>query len=99
FVESTFNPISQAKHLNFEILMDDNLPDVMETDSQRLNQILKNLLSNSFKFTEKGSVKLHIYKADNNWKTKNSSLENAEAVVAFEISDTGIGISKEKQNI
>ncbi|WP_082577761.1 HAMP domain-containing protein [Flavobacterium sp. Root186] len=99
FVESTFNPISQAKHLHFEIMMDDNLPEVMETDSQRLNQILKNLLSNSFKFTEKGGVRLNIYKADNNWKTKNASLENAEAVVAFEISDTGIGISKEKQNI
>ncbi|WP_291148051.1 hybrid sensor histidine kinase/response regulator [Flavobacterium sp. UBA7680] len=99
FVESTFNPISQAKHLNFEIMMDRNLPEVMETDSQRLNQILKNLLSNSFKFTEKGGVRLNIYKADNNWKTKNASLENAEAVVAFEISDTGIGISKEKQNI
>ncbi|WP_426485366.1 HAMP domain-containing protein [Flavobacterium sp. 2] len=99
FVESTFNPISQAKHLDFEILMDDNLPELMETDSQRLNQILKNLLSNSFKFTEKGQVRLSIYKADNNWKTKNNNLENAEAVVAFEISDTGIGISKEKQNI
>ncbi len=99
FVESTFNPISQAKHLNFEIMMDHHLPEVMETDSQRLNQILKNLLSNSFKFTEKGGVRLNIYKADNNWKTKNASLENAEAVVAFEISDTGIGISKEKQNI
>ncbi|MFD1602211.1 HAMP domain-containing protein [Flavobacterium artemisiae] len=99
FVASTFNPISEAKHLNFEILMDQNLPDAMETDSQRLNQILKNLLSNSFKFTEKGGVKLNIYKAQNNWKTKNSSLESAEAVVAFEISDTGIGISKEKQNI
>ncbi|SHH65878.1 hybrid sensor histidine kinase/response regulator [Flavobacterium defluvii] len=99
FVESTFNPISQAKHLHFEIMMDENLPEAMETDSQRLNQILKNLLSNSFKFTEKGEVKLNIYKADNNWKTKNLSLENAEAVVAFEISDTGIGISKEKQNI
>ncbi|WPO78308.1 HAMP domain-containing protein [Flavobacterium sp. KACC 22761] len=99
FVESTFNPISQAKHLDFEILMDDNLPELMETDSQRLNQILKNLLSNSFKFTEKGQVRLNIYKADNNWKTKNINLENAEAVVAFEISDTGIGISKEKQNI
>ncbi|QSW88420.1 HAMP domain-containing protein [Flavobacterium endoglycinae] len=99
FVESTFNPISQAKHLHFEIKMDESLPEVMETDSQRLNQILKNLLSNSFKFTEKGSVKLHIYKADRNWKTRSTSLDNAEAVVAFEISDTGIGISKEKQNI
>jgi HAMP domain-containing protein/signal transduction histidine kinase/CheY-like chemotaxis protein len=99
FVESTFNPISEAKHLKFNISMDDSLPEMMETDSQRLNQILKNLLSNSFKFTEKGEVQLKIYRANNNWKTKNLRLDNADAVVAFEISDTGIGISKEKQNI
>ncbi|MEL1253423.1 HAMP domain-containing protein [Flavobacterium sp. DGU38] len=99
FVESTFNPISEAKHLRFKISMDEDLPELIETDSQRLNQILKNLLSNSFKFTEKGEVQLKIYKADNNWKISNPSLEKAEAVVAFEISDTGIGISKEKQNI
>jgi HAMP domain-containing protein/signal transduction histidine kinase/CheY-like chemotaxis protein len=99
FVESTFNPISAAKHLRFKIEMDESLPELMETDSQRLNQILKNLLSNSFKFTEKGEVSFKIYKANNNWKTKNTNLEMAEAVVAFEISDTGIGISKEKQNI
>jgi HAMP domain-containing protein/CheY-like chemotaxis protein/signal transduction histidine kinase len=99
FVESTFNPISEAKHLRFNIEMDDYLPEVIETDSQRLNQILKNLLSNSFKFTEKGEVNLKIYKAYANWKTKNVSLDTAETVIAFEISDTGIGISKEKQNI
>ncbi len=99
FVESTFNPISEAKHLRFKIDMDDNLPELIETDSQRLNQILKNLLSNSFKFTEKGEVGLKIYRANSNWKTKNISLDTAETVIAFEISDTGIGISKEKQNI
>ncbi|HEX8270565.1 MAG TPA: HAMP domain-containing protein [Flavobacterium sp.] len=99
FVESTFNPISEAKHLKFNIDMDEQLPELIETDSQRLNQILKNLLSNSFKFTEKGEVSLKIYKANNNWKTKNISLDTAETVIAFEISDTGIGISKEKQNI
>jgi HAMP domain-containing protein/signal transduction histidine kinase/CheY-like chemotaxis protein len=99
FVESTFNPISEAKHLRFTISMDEELPEQIETDSQRLNQILKNLLSNSFKFTEKGEVQLKIYKANNNWKTANASLDTAEAVVAFEISDSGIGISKEKQNI
>jgi len=99
FVASTFNPISEAKHLKFTIEMDENLPELIETDSQRLNQILKNLLSNSFKFTEKGKVDLKIYKANNNWKTKNLSLDSAETVIAFEISDTGIGISKEKQNI
>jgi HAMP domain-containing protein/CheY-like chemotaxis protein len=99
FVASTFNPISQTKHLNFTIDMDENLPELIETDSQRLHQILKNLLSNSFKFTEKGGVSLKIYEANNNWKTKNASLDTAETVIAFEISDTGIGISKEKQSI
>ena len=71
----------------------------METDIQRLNQILKNLLSNAFKFTEKGEVKLRIYEAQRNWKQMNSSLDNAKKVVAFEIMDTGIGISRDKQNI
>ena len=72
----------------------------METDLQRLNQILKNLLSNSFKFTEKGEVKLKIYEAERNWKQGNSIvLDSAKKVVAFAISDTGIGIPQEKQNI
>jgi CheY-like chemotaxis protein/signal transduction histidine kinase len=99
FVESTFNHISESKHLNFTVEMEDNLPKFIETDSLRLNQILKNLLSNSFKFTEKGEVKLNIYRSNKNWKTKNPNLDSAETVIAFEISDTGIGISKEKQNI
>jgi signal transduction histidine kinase/HAMP domain-containing protein/DNA-binding response OmpR family regulator len=99
FVESTFKHISEAKHLRFNIESDPNLPEFIETDPQRLNQIIKNLLSNAFKFTEKGEVKLKMYKADHNWKTKLPSLDNAEAVIAFEISDTGIGISKDKQNI
>jgi hypothetical protein len=79
--------------------MDEKLPNTLETDIQRLNQILKNLLSNAFKFTEKGEVKLKIYEADKNWRSNNSSLDNAGKVVAFEINDTGIGISKDKQNI
>ncbi len=99
FVEGTFKPISEAKHLKFSIELDRNLPGVIETDAQRLNQILKNLLSNAFKFTEKGEVKLEIFEARNNWKTKNINLDNASTVVAFAIKDTGIGISKEKQNI
>ena len=53
FVETTFKPISEARHLRFTIETDPNLPDSMETDLQRLNQILKNLLSNSFKFMKK----------------------------------------------
>src|SRR5215207_5065280 len=99
FVETTFKPISEARHLRFNIETDAKLPEFMETDLQRLNQILKNLLSNSFKFTEKGEVKLSIYQAKNKWKTGNPNLDNAKRVVAFEIKDSGIGISKDKQNI
>jgi HAMP domain-containing protein/signal transduction histidine kinase/CheY-like chemotaxis protein len=99
FVETTFKPISEAKHLRFTIDTDSKLPESMDTDLQRLNQILKNLLSNSFKFTEKGEVKLKIYEAKKNWKPGNPGLDNAEKVVAFAISDTGIGIPQEKQNI
>jgi HAMP domain-containing protein/signal transduction histidine kinase/CheY-like chemotaxis protein len=99
FVEITFKPISEARHLKFNIETDRNLPDMMDTDLQRLNQILKNLLSNSFKFTEKGEVKLSIYEAKNSWKPGNANLDGASRVVAFAISDTGIGIPQEKQNI
>jgi HAMP domain-containing protein/signal transduction histidine kinase/CheY-like chemotaxis protein len=99
FVETTFKHISESKNLQFHLELDENLPDTIETDVQRLNQILKNLLSNAFKFTEKGSVQLSIYPADHSWKQHIPSLDNAESVVAFEIKDTGIGISKDKQNI
>ncbi len=99
FVETTFKPISEARHLKFTIETDPHLPETMDTDLQRLNQILKNLLSNSFKFTEKGEVKLKIYEAKRNWKAGNANLDNAGSVVAFAISDTGIGIPQEKQNI
>jgi len=99
FVETTFKHVSESKNLKFNIEIDKNLPDRIETDIQRLNQILKNLLSNAFKFTEKGEVKLRIYESSRNWRIGNLSLEKARRVVAFEITDTGIGILKDKQNI
>src|SRR5687767_13289102 len=99
FVETTFKHISDNKNLRFTIERDDKLPESMETDAQRLNQILKNLLSNAFKFTEKGEVKLRIYEANHNWRQDHPGLLHAQKVVAFEIRDTGIGISKDKQNI
>ncbi len=99
FVETTFKHVSENKNLRFSIHLDETLPASLETDAQRLNQILKNLLSNAFKFTEKGEVRLRIYKANHNWKQSHPGLENAKRVVAFEIMDTGIGISKDKQNI
>jgi len=100
FVETTFKPISEARNLRFRIETDYTLPTSMDTDIQRLNQILKNLLSNAFKFTEKGEVTLKIFDAPRkSWKQGNDNLDNATKVIAFSISDTGIGIPQEKQLI
>ena len=99
FVETTFKPLAEAKHLRFTIETEGTIPDSIDTDIQRLNQILKNLLSNSFKFTEKGDIKLRVYEAKKSWKPGLPSLDNSEKVIAFAISDTGIGIPQEKQNI
>jgi signal transduction histidine kinase len=100
FVETTFKPIAEARHLKFTIETDPELTESFETDIQRLNQILKNLLSNAFKFTEKGEVKLNIHQAKKNaWKYGTPALEKSNNVVAFTINDTGIGIPQEKQNI
>jgi HAMP domain-containing protein/signal transduction histidine kinase/CheY-like chemotaxis protein len=99
FAETTFKPISESKNLIFNIETDNQLPASIDTDSQRLNQILKNLLSNAFKFTEKGEVKLRVFNAKGGWKHGHTNLNNASEVIAFSISDTGIGITKEKQLI
>jgi HAMP domain-containing protein/signal transduction histidine kinase/CheY-like chemotaxis protein len=96
FVESTFKPISETKNLKFEINVEEGLPEMIETDIQRLNQILKNLLSNAFKFTEKGSVKLNIFRPDSRYE---HPLGKNDGVIAFSIEDTGIGISRNTQGI
>ncbi len=98
FVETTFRPISEARNLRFSVNTNEALPATMETDIQRLNQILKNLLSNAFKFTEKGGVSLRIFEAKGGWKST-PSLNTAKRVIGFAISDTGIGIPDEKQLI
>jgi signal transduction histidine kinase/DNA-binding response OmpR family regulator len=99
FVETTFRPISEARNLRFSIQVAPEIPSQVETDIQRLNQILKNLLSNAFKFTEKGGVSLKVHEARrNSWKS-NPILDQAKKVIAFSISDTGIGIPQDKQMI
>jgi len=99
YVETTFKPLSETKKLKFTIEVDKNLPEVMETDSRRLKQILKNLLSNSFKFTEKGEIQFRIFTADELDISGINNLSSLHPVIGFEITDTGIGIPEEKQQI
>src|SRR5205814_1278284 len=95
-LERIFTPVAQAKGLNFVLDLHPSLPESFETDSKRLQQILKNLLSNAFKFTEAGEVRLQISPATRGWSSDHPALSRAERVVAFAVSDTGIGIPSEK---
>jgi hypothetical protein len=73
--------------------------DHVHTDSTRLLQVLKNLLSNAFKFTEKGGVNLNVFVAPSGWSGDHPVLNSAGTVVAFEVTDSGVGIAPEKQKI
>ncbi len=69
----------------------------MQTDAKRLQQVLKNLLSNAFKFTHRGTVSLDVRPARDGWSSDNDALNAADAVLAFSVTDTGIGIPPDKQ--
>ena len=99
FVESNFRHIAESKKVEFSVVLQSGLPDRMETDSRRLEQILKNLLSNAFKFTEKGNVTLQVDRATSGWNEQATQLNEAEVVFAFAVHDTGIGIPPEKQKL
>jgi HAMP domain-containing protein/CheY-like chemotaxis protein/signal transduction histidine kinase len=94
-----FRHESDTKGLSFEVQIDPKLDRSMITDSKRLRQILKNLLSNAFKFTEHGGVRLNISAPAAGWSPEHPTLRHAPSVVAFEVSDTGVGIPLEKQKI
>ncbi len=79
--------------------LDPRLPKAVATDAKRLQQILKNLLSNAFKFTHKGEVSLVVRPAAAGWATDNEDLNRAAEVVEFSVTDTGIGIPMDKQQI
>jgi len=83
--------------VQFDIVVDACLPAAIETDGRRLQQILKNLLSNAFKFTKAGSVSLTMAPATAGWGRGNPQLDRANTVVAFAVADTGIGIPPDKQ--
>jgi HAMP domain-containing protein/signal transduction histidine kinase/DNA-binding response OmpR family regulator len=94
-----FRHEAENRRLLFDVSMSPNLDRSIITDSKRLQQVLKNLLSNAFKFTADGGVKLTVSPAASGWNADHPTLRHAPSVVAFEVSDTGIGIPPEKQRI
>ena len=94
-----FRHEAENRQLSFNIDVDPNLGRSIVTDSKRLQQVLKNLLSNAFKFTAEGGVRLNVSAAVGGWSAEHPVLNHSPAVVAFEVSDTGIGIPLEKQKL
>ncbi|MED4403540.1 response regulator [Metabacillus fastidiosus] len=97
FVESQFTHIAKQKNIEFIIQIDSDLPGIIWTDQHRLQQILKNLLSNAFKFTEEGTVTFIIERKSKGLGESNHFLDSAEDIYAFSVKDTGVGISPEHQ--
>ncbi|HWJ95033.1 MAG TPA: response regulator, partial [Telluria sp.] len=96
YVDRTFRHMAEAKHLGFTVDLSENLPTALMTDTTRLQQVLKNLLSNAFKFTSHGHVALTISMVDTGWSPDHPNLPLADAVVAFSVRDTGVGIPSDK---
>ncbi len=94
-----FRHEAENRKLRFELAISPDLERSIITDSKRLQQVLKNLLSNAFKFTADGGVKLAVSPARSGWNPDHPVLKHAPSVVSFEVSDTGIGIPAEKQRI
>jgi len=98
-IERSFHQLAQDKNIGFGVERSEHLDPVLQTDDKRLQQILMNLLSNAFKFTEHGNVMLKIGRADKDEKFYLETLNRAKNVIAFSVSDTGIGIPADKQRI
>ena len=98
-VARPFRHEAENRQLAFDVVVDPNLGRTLTTNSKRLQQVLKNLLSNAFKFTGQGGVRLTVSAAAGGWSAGHPVLNQASGVVAFEVSDTGIGIPLEKQKI
>ena len=98
-IRQTFEPVAESRNLTFGVELRDHLPPSMYTDTARLQQVLKNLLSNAFKFTERGSVGMTVGVAIDGWSSDRESLNRAGTVISFAVSDTGIGIPADKQAV
>jgi HAMP domain-containing protein/CheY-like chemotaxis protein/signal transduction histidine kinase len=98
-VGRSFHHVAESKNLAFHVEIDTALPRTFTTDPKRLHQILKNLLSNAFKFTAQGQVAMRVQPATFGWSPDHPVLRFAPKVIAIEVTDTGIGIAPEKQKL
>ncbi|MFB6467150.1 ATP-binding protein [Cytobacillus sp. Hz8] len=96
FAEKQFKPVAEQKQLDFSVEIDEFLPKIIYSDEQKVYQIIKNLLSNAFKFTEKGHVKVKVFTT---FFDSRNNLHHFEKFLVFQVSDTGIGIPREKQGL
>ena len=99
YIESSFRQVAEDKGLAFSVDLDPNLPPSIRTDDMRLRQVLRNLVANALKFTDDGKVSLDIATATTDELSAGAARVPGVAVIAFAVSDTGIGIPKDKQNI
>jgi len=98
-IERNFRQVAQSKGLDFTIELGTNLPRAIYTDENRLQQVLKNLLSNAFKFTAQGQVSLRVELVAQGWSPEREMRPSAGTAIAFSVSDTGIGIPVNKQKV
>ncbi len=97
--DRTMRPVAEQRRLRFDVTLDPTAPTTVRTDGRRLRQLLKNLLSNAFKFTDDGGVSLTIHVANDGWSTDERALVEATQVIAFSVEDTGVGIPKDKHRL
>jgi CheY-like chemotaxis protein len=99
YVEATFRPLTAEKGLDFAVRLDPHAPGELHTDEQRLQQVLRNLLSNAAKFTADGTVELTISVSEQVHVGDGDDLVTLPKAIAFEVADTGIGIAEQKLRI
>jgi len=99
YVDRTFRHVAEARRLEFQIDTSRLETRSLTTDTKRLQQVIKNLLSNAFKFTERGRVALRLETVADGWTPGVKSLDHAGSVIAISVTDTGIGIPADKQQI
>src|SRR5215472_6037156 len=98
-IERGFRHVADSRGLEFSVRLDPKLAPTLRTDAKRLQQVLKNLLSNAFKFTERGRVELYMRLSESGWSAELASALDGRPMVAMDVVDTGIGIPSDKQKV